>query len=161
MSLEIPQLIARNQAIRRQKELFASGGVPDAAVVSDMIAASWFRSRACGLPPGHIFPSPLPEQEFRQALEHGRELLESAAPLMQKLFDAISGSRSVIGLADTSGLILHTVGPEESLKRLAAFTEGYRATEKSSGTNGIGTCLVECRPLEIIGCEHYPEACSA
>ena len=29
MSLEIPQLIARNQAIRRQKELFASGGVPD------------------------------------------------------------------------------------------------------------------------------------
>ena len=109
MSLEIPQLIARNQAIRRQKELFASGGVPDAAVVSDMIAASWFRSRACGLPPGHIFPSPLPEQEFRQALEHGRELLESAAPLMQKLFDAISGSRSVIGLADTSGLILHAV----------------------------------------------------
>ena len=160
MSLEIPQLIARNQAIRRQKELFASGGVPDAAVVSDMIAASWFRSRACGLPPGHIFPSPLPEQEFRQALEHGRELLESAAPLMQKLFDAISGSRSVIGLADTSGLILHTVGPEESLKRLAAFTEGYRATEKSSGTNGIGTCLVECRPLEIIGCEHYAEQAS-
>ena len=150
----------RNLAVSWQKKLFAAGRMLDTSIVNDMVTASWFRSRAYGVAPGYVFSSPVPEREFKSALERNRELLKSATPLMEKLFDAISGSRSVIGLADKAGLIIHTVGHEEELKRLIVFNAGYYATEKTNGTNGIGTCLVERKPLEIIGCEHYAEQAS-
>lgn len=160
MNSDASSLQKRNMAVSWQKKLFAAGRMLDTSVVSDIIMASWFRSRAYGVAPGYVFSSPVPEREFLQALERNRELLKSATPLMEKLFDAISGSRSVIGLADKAGLIIHTVGHEEDLKRLIVFNSGYYATEKTNGTNGIGTCLVERKPLEIIGCEHYAEQAS-
>ena len=32
---------------------------------------------------------------------------------------------------------------------------GMITTEQLRGTNGIGTCVAERRPIEIIGAEHY------
>ncbi|WP_298068496.1 sigma 54-interacting transcriptional regulator [uncultured Mailhella sp.] len=74
---------------------------------------------------------------------------------MEKLFSSISAAHSVIGLSDSTGLILHTVGHEEDIKALPVFQRGFFATEEHSGTNGIGTGLIEKRPIEIIGAEHY------
>ena len=147
----------RVRAIARQRLSFQQGLSVDERIVSPRILASWKRSRDYGVGEASL-SKPVDDGELEQALLSNRELIDSAARIMEKLFSSISAARSLIGLADNKGLILHVVGRKEEIDRLAVFRQGYYATEEVAGTNGLGTCLVEQLPLEIIGCEHYAPA---
>lgn len=125
----------------------------DSGLVRPFILESWKRSRAAS--PRREEQLPVESAVLEQALRDNRELLESALPIMEKLFSSVSAAHSVIGLANTSGLILHVLGHEEDISALSVFQKGYFATEEQFGTNGIGTCLMERRPIEILGAEHY------
>ena len=60
--------------------------------------------------------------------------------------------RCSISLTDGSGLVLHTLRSEGDGPDVLP---GQIATEAVSGTNGIGTCLVERKTVTIIGAQHY------
>ena len=135
------------------REAFKQYAHIDTSLVRPFILESWKR---CRLSSTHRKEEvPVSAEELNAALRRNRELLESSVPIMEKLFSSISAAHSVIGLADNSGLILHIVGHEEDINALSVFQKGLYATEEHSGTNGIGTGLIERRPIEIIGAEHY------
>lgn len=88
--------------------------------------------------------------------EH-EELVQIARAEMDALYEQISGSGYALLLADTSGVILcEKVDP--TLKRM--FTEaglivGAEWSERREGTNGIGTCAREARPITIHQADHF------
>jgi len=76
---------------------------------------------------------------------------------MDALYEQISGSGYALLLADTSGVILcEKIDP--TLKRMfmqAGLIVGAEWSEKREGTNGIGTCAAESRPITIHQSDHF------
>ncbi len=76
---------------------------------------------------------------------------------MTNLFQQISGSGCSILLTDDEGVVLNYVG--DPLFTTAAASTGLNPgaiwSEEIQGTNGMGTCLVEKRPLVIHRNEHF------
>jgi len=88
--------------------------------------------------------------------EH-EELVQIARAEMDSLYEQISGSGYALLLADSSGVILcKKVDP--SLKRMfsgAGLIVGAEWSEQREGTNGIGTCALEARPITIHQADHF------
>ncbi len=88
--------------------------------------------------------------------EH-EELVHIARAEMDSLYEQIAGSGYALLLADTAGVILcEKVDPV--LKRMfatAGLIVGAEWSEAREGTNGIGTCAAEARPMTIHQAEHF------
>ena len=85
------------------------------------------------------------------------ELVQIARAEMDSLYEQISGSGYALLLADTRGVILcEKVDP--TLKTLfsgAGLIIGAEWSEECEGTNGIGTCATEGRPITIHQADHF------
>jgi transcriptional regulator of acetoin/glycerol metabolism len=85
------------------------------------------------------------------------ELVRIAKAEMDALYEQISGSGYALLLADTHGVILcETVDP--TMKRVfagAGLVVGAEWSERCEGTNGIGTCAAEARPITIHQSDHF------
>ncbi|MCQ2444916.1 MAG: PAS domain-containing protein, partial [Mailhella sp.] len=136
------------------REAFRRGDPIDESKVRPFILESWKRCRTLNVDgpsaSRHVAPEVL-----KEALIKNSELLASSVPIMENLLSSVSAVHSVIGLADSEGLILHIAGAKEDISALEVFQTGWYATEDTSGTNGIGTGLIERRPLAILGAEHF------
>jgi transcriptional regulator of acetoin/glycerol metabolism len=99
-------------------------------------------------------------------LDHGRiqdlqveheELVQIARAEMDSLYEQIAGSGYALLLADTSGVILcEKIDPV--LRRMfvqAGLIIGAQWSEQREGTNGIGTCAAESRPITIHQSDHF------
>ena len=88
--------------------------------------------------------------------EH-EELVQIARAEMDSLYEQIAGSGYALLLADTSGVILcEKIDPV--LKRMfvsAGLIIGAEWSEQREGTNGIGTCVTEARPITIHQSDHF------
>ncbi len=131
---------------------------PSGAAVSS-VAASWCRSvLSHGLDPeqGH--------QRFRvdsntlndRRSEH-EGLLAVAAPVLDQIFRLVGRSGCGVILTDRRGMILESrIGAGDAAHFTAAgLVEGGLWGEAEEGTNGIGTCLIEDRPLVIHRDQHF------
>ncbi len=95
------------------------------------------------------------------------ELVQMARNEMQSLYQQIAGSGYALLLTDAKGMILEYVG-EDSLKgmfRDAGLLHGAIWDEAHEGTNGIGTCIAESRPVNVFRDQHFrarhqPLSCS-
>lgn len=85
------------------------------------------------------------------------ELVSVAHSIMENLYNTISGSGFALFLADRDGYILDVIGDDGILEkaRNLRFIKGALWSEKSVGTNAIGTCLHLNKPIQTIGAEHY------
>jgi transcriptional regulator of acetoin/glycerol metabolism len=85
------------------------------------------------------------------------ELVQIARAEMDSLYEQISGSGYALLLAHTRGVILcEKVDP--TLKTLfsgAGLIIGAEWSEECEGTNGIGTCATEGRPITIHQADHF------
>ena len=95
--------------------------------------------------------------EFHAALEQNRFLYQHAAPVMETLYEQISNTHSMVLLTDKEGLILHSLGDSDFLEKASrvALTPGVDWSERSKGTNAIGTALTEGQPVVVHGQDHY------
>jgi signal transduction histidine kinase len=123
------------------------------------IVESWRRSLATGLDPTDML-API-EADESEVLERWFEhpLGSLAQDLIEQLRRVAAESRSMVVVADGSGLILHRVG-DDSLKERAAemnLVEGARYSEAADGTNGIGTALAADRAFQVFAFEHFNE----
>ena len=123
------------------------------------IVESWRRSLATGLDPTDML-API-EADESEVLERWFEhpLGSLAQDLIEQLRRVAADSRSMVVVADGSGLILHRVG-DDSLKERAAemnLVEGARYSEAADGTNGIGTALAADRAFQVFAFEHFNE----
>ncbi|WP_027802153.1 sigma-54-dependent Fis family transcriptional regulator [Paraburkholderia dilworthii] len=99
----------------------------------------------------------LPAAELALKLEQNRVLCAHATPVMETLHEQIVNTQNVIVLTDAEGLILHSIGDDDFLRRAekVALRPGANWAEDRQGTNAIGTALAERSAIVVHGQQHY------
>ncbi|WP_194393781.1 GAF domain-containing protein [Bradyrhizobium sp. CCBAU 51765] len=138
----------------RVEAAIASGQAARSALV-----ASWRRSsRLHHLDPGgRTAPMRLTEAELQRARERVAPLLAAAQGAMDRLYQAVGAAGCCVLLADGDGVPVDrrgTVADDATFQSWGLWT-GALWSEEHEGTNGIGTCLVEQRPLTIDRDQHF------
>ncbi|WP_440640530.1 GAF domain-containing protein [Bradyrhizobium sp. PUT101] len=138
----------------RVEAAIASGQAARSALV-----ASWRRSsRLHHLDPGgRTAPMRLTEAELHRARERIAPLLAAAQGAMDRLYQAVGAAGCCVLLADGDGVPVDrrgTVADDATFQSWGLWT-GALWSEEHEGTNGIGTCLVEQRPLTIDRDQHF------
>jgi sigma-54 dependent transcriptional regulator, acetoin dehydrogenase operon transcriptional activator AcoR len=136
-----------------------SSGRQAAVGVDDHVLASWKRCVGdyhldAARPPKTVF---IEQGELRDRKERCATLLQIAQSEMANLYQQVAGTGYSILLTDVDGVVLNYVG--DPIFTSAAAHTGLQAgavwKESVQGTNGIGTCLVEKRPLVIHQSDHF------
>ncbi len=92
-----------------------------------------------------------------ERLQAKQELIVTAKPFMNQLYNFVKGSNFFSILTDEEGCILSVIGDEEILSEAFSFKmiPGAYMDEKNIGTNAMGTTLAEGKPLQVSGQEHF------
>ncbi len=102
--------------------------------------------------PEVVAPSELQERQERLA-----DVQAVAKVEMANLYQQLAGSGYAIMLTDREGVLLNYFG-DPAFTHAASKTglmQGAVWSERVQGTNGMGTCLVERRPITVHQDEHY------
>ncbi|HEY6897147.1 MAG TPA: sigma-54-dependent Fis family transcriptional regulator [Rhodocyclaceae bacterium] len=97
--------------------------------------------------------------DLKDARDGSHGLIAHAGAVMEYLYEQIRQSGSLVLLSDANGLLLHSLGDPEFLDRAdrVLLRPGATWDENVRGTNAVGTALVEERPVEVYGAEHFFE----
>ena len=133
-------------------------GAPVQPDQSDLIQASWVRSKQAGLSPDMTpdFSGASPSH-IRELLEESRQLGSLAYPVLQALHEQIANTHSMVVLTDGAGRILHSMGDDSFLARAekVALKPGVDWSEAAKGTNAIGTSIALQRPVTVHADQHF------
>lgn len=133
-------------------------GIVPEGLLPEPIGRSWARCADTGLSL-ELTPeiAPVSQQALQQLQEQNSRLLHQARPEMESLQSQISGTESMIMLTDATGTILHALGDPQFISKAqrVALQPGVSWSEENTGTNAIGTALVERAPVLVNGAEHY------
>lgn len=122
-----------------------------------VVARSWLRVQASGLAPdrcGTGEPSSLAEVERRRQ----RCALAAVLPELRNSLAALAqDGQLVMVVTDAQGVLLWREGSAGVLRGadVLGFAEGADWSERTVGTNAIGTALVEGSPVQLFSAEHY------
>lgn len=101
--------------------------------------------------------SSLTHTQLRHALDENRLLLDHALPAMQTLYGQIANTGNVVVLSSAQGVLLRTLGDadfEEKASKVALLP-GVDWSERTKGTNAVGTALSEQQPVTVHGKQHF------
>lgn len=106
--------------------------------------------------------------DFNKLCEKNKELIEVSTPVMDDLYKFVMGSGFCIQLSDRNGYILKLLGDRDIIEKITGINHipGANWSEDIMGTNAIGTCLIDDRPIQVYSYEHWnicvqPGVCSA
>lgn len=144
---------------RRVYSVIQSGSPAETGGIAGRIALSWKRCvNDYGLDPGDMRePARVSAAELSERQTALADLLMLARPEMASLSQQIGGSGYAIVLTDGDGVVLSCLA-EPARDGIAAnshFTPGTIWTERAQGTNALGTCLAEGKPVVIHDTEHF------
>ncbi len=133
--------------------------VAGVAFANSALAASWRRSGHLHAldPATHVPSCRLSTAEVAAAQERLGRLLRIAQGSLDRLFLAVGGVGCSVLLADAEGTVVDrrgARGDDATFDSWGLWT-GAVWSEKLEGTNGIGTCIVEKRPLTIDRDQHF------
>ncbi len=99
----------------------------------------------------------LKDNELDEKIQEKSDLIMTSGPFIENLYNFVKGTDFFAILTDEEGCILNIIGDENILKKAFnnALVPGAYMGEEYIGTNGMGTALVEKRPLQVSGKEHY------
>ncbi|QSR16158.1 helix-turn-helix domain-containing protein [Novosphingobium sp. KA1] len=130
----------------------------NAAAVS-AVAASWCRSALHhGLDPAASRKGERIGGTSLTALrENSGELIAAATPALDHLFGSVGRTGCCVILSNIDGVVIEarTGASDVALFDSIGLAPGGQWGEAAEGTNGIGTCLVEQRPVTILRGEHF------
>ena len=141
---------------RRSREALVDGGLltlpPGQSGVPQYIEKSWRRCVGERVPvaPDHI--------DYREPEDVLPVLRRAAMPVLERLKDSFADVPVAMVLSDATGLIIarHAdLRRQRDVMDRASAAEGFDFSERSVGTNGLGTVLVERMPVLVRGPEHY------
>lgn len=123
------------------------------------LVASWQRSKSLYYldPDTQNPPERLSEHELKRAREKSGRLIKNSEASLDHLYQALGDVGCSVILANNDGVPLTRRGSaanEADFYRWGLWT-GAIWSEESEGTNGIGTCIVEQRPLTIHKDQHF------
>ncbi|MDQ7978440.1 sigma-54-dependent Fis family transcriptional regulator [Paraburkholderia sp. SARCC-3016] len=126
---------------------------------SDSVAQSWTRClNEFGLDPGRfIMPPVLTQHELAARREAATDLIACSKLEMTTLYQQLADPSLAVVLTDADGVIVHQVSSVPFGEAVAA--DGLRVgavwSERTAGTNGMGTCLAERECLAVYQHEHF------
>jgi AraC-like DNA-binding protein len=134
------------------------GGL-NAPPTDGIVQQSWLRSaKAHGIDPGsRETPRILTVGELRISQDASSQLIDVARIELDNLYKIVRPSRYVILLCDKDGLVIAHRGEESEaaqFRRWGTWLGGVWS-EEAEGTNGIGTCLAELRPVTVHLAQHF------
>ena len=125
------------------------------------IAASWARSAFHhGLEPNlRLRQNVLTQSELKREQDRLDLLLHIARPVIEQLFAAVVETGCCVLLTNKDGVILHRLIHDVDLHEMNAVgaRSGAIWSEEHAGTNGVGTCAVEERPIIVHKDQHFRE----
>ncbi|KFE34650.1 GAF domain-containing protein [Thioclava atlantica] len=131
---------------------------PHSAVRSGF-AASWRRSLLHHhIDPGEAGPKDrLSETEMRARRERAELMMRIASPVLDRLSRAAGDAGCSVLLSDAGGLVLDERVRDGDAEDFHAsnLAPGSDWSEGREGTNGIGTCLAEARPVTVWRDQHF------
>ncbi len=134
------------------KEALSNGQVAEA------IERSWRRCLNNGLTPdAPQAPVIITAQDLAIRQQNNHFLITHAEPEMATLTEQIAHTRSMVILTDSEGVILRAIGDQTFINddQRLALSPGASWSEAHSGTNAIGTALVEQSAISVQGTEHF------
>jgi transcriptional regulator of acetoin/glycerol metabolism len=151
------------------RERFFSAGERPTGLVSKVILESWQRCAALGLAArAHPEIEPLAPAALHELHDRYESLLRLCRPELEALHASARDAGAIAVLTAPDGFVLDAIGDAKFLDKAArvALRPGVPWREDSTGTNAIGTALIERRPVQVHGGEHYFEphrilSCSA
>jgi sigma-54 dependent transcriptional regulator, acetoin dehydrogenase operon transcriptional activator AcoR len=142
-------------------EQFLRSGRLAQNVVRTPIAESWIRCYrdGVGADPTRASSASRRRDPNGNHLRDG-DFVRAGLPILEEARDALSHSDTIAVLADSQGIVLKTEGDEVALEAAAdlGLLPDADWTERSRGTNSIGTALRSGAAVHVHGPEHY---CSA
>jgi len=129
------------------------------AALSPAIGGSW---RRCVLdyaldPARHYSPTIVDAATLADRLGQHAELLHVASAEIDWLYEYIAESGYALILTDAAGIVLYerTDATLADTFRSSGLVTGADWSERREGTNGIGTCIAESRPIIVHRGEHF------
>lgn len=119
------------------------------------------RCMTMGIPLDRVFSAKIiTGNEFQKKLEERRELIITAGPFIDQLYNFVKGSGFFAILTDEEGCILNMIGDDGILSEAYKFKmiPGAYMDEANIGTNAMGTAIAEKMPVQISGQEHFVTA---
>ncbi|MEQ1511697.1 MAG: sigma-54-dependent Fis family transcriptional regulator [Lysobacteraceae bacterium] len=144
--------------LSQARRAFFERGNAAAPDVPKTILQSWLRCRRLGMP-AETSPSiePIPDARLREMRQRNERLWRLARAELESLSSDANASGSIVVLTDDAGWVLDAAGHPQFLDKAGrvALMPGTCWNEAQVGTNAIGTAIVERRPVEVRGSEHY------
>jgi len=135
----------------------AEGATPPPG--TEEVSSSWQRSaKQYGVDPVDIrAPRILTSGELKDLREPLEKLISSAQEEIDQLYKVVREAGYVILFCDSSGVVVEHRGEDEQASRFQYWGTwlGGVWSEQVEGTNGIGTCVVEQRPVTVHRTQHF------
>ncbi|MEM9733916.1 MAG: GAF domain-containing protein [Pseudomonadota bacterium] len=123
------------------------------------LAASWRRSltKYCLHPAQRQNQERLDSHVFNRERDKNSLLLKAAESPLDGLYKLVGSSGCGVFLTDAEGTVLETryATSDATMFEHCNLSTGANWSEATEGTNGIGTCLVEQRPVIIHRDQHF------
>ena len=133
------------------------------------VLRSWRRCREIGLDPFRKVPPPvLSGNELDRLIRLNQDLIEFSEPMLDMIQISVRDTDFMVSLSEKDGCVLLVRG-DTAIMEMAGmnyFQPGCLRDTDHAGTNAIGVCLVEGKPIQLTGSEHYnihfhPWTCSS
>jgi PAS domain S-box-containing protein len=155
--------------IKEAWEKVVVNGEPQDREIRAEVLRSWLTCRAMGLDPlGSVSPPVVSGLELERLLKVNRDLIEFSQPMMDMIEISVRDTGFIVTLAEKKGCVLLVKGDPEIMEMAGQsyYGPGCLRTVQHAGTNAIGVCLVEGKPIQLTGAEHYnvhlhPWTCSS
>lgn len=123
------------------------------------LVASWQRSSILHEldPAKHRAPERLTDQELKETQERLGLLINTSETSLDQLYLAVGDVGCSVILADRNGVAIARRGAQQDDKTFNKWGlwTGAIWNEETEGTNGVGTCIVDERPLTIHKDQHF------
>jgi AraC-like DNA-binding protein/PAS domain-containing protein len=133
--------------------------VPDTPSAVDEIFSSWHRCMADYHvdPTNQSAPNVVTQSELNASKEPVADIIAQAREEIDRLYAIVRQQGYVVLLCNSTGVAIHHRGDEsraDDFRRWGIWLGGVWS-EQIEGTNGIGTCITEERPLLVHCSQHY------
>lgn len=138
---------------------FINQSAPDD--IRQTVYQSWKRCQSYGLDPNQKQTQIVMSDDQLEEWVKKSRMYQHSLPILQDLAIQIEGTGHLITLCDHQGRILYLQGDSKVMREAEKmnFVAGADWSEKTAGTNAIGTSLATGQPIQILSYEHFCEGC--
>lgn len=146
------------KTFKEWKKFVAGDSDIDQSIIPPELLDSWRRCKALrvdpNLPPENRI---LTGEELNVLLLKNKEFIDISRPYMNNLYRFLEGSGFLVSLFDRDAFILEVIGDlqENQIVRSARGFVGACWDEQNAGNNAAGTVIVERKPMQVFGGQHY------